>query len=60
VRSLRLAPAATRIELLNPDDLLGETLRRRGVFAWVDTYRVGTSERVRRAEALSDRRNARH
>ena len=33
------SPAATRIELLNPGDLLGETVRRRAVFAWLDSTR---------------------
>jgi hypothetical protein len=36
VECLRFAwgPPASRIELLNPADLLGETVRRRAVFNW--------------------------
>jgi hypothetical protein len=34
------SPIATRIELINPGDLLGETVRRRAVFAWTDTDRA--------------------
>jgi hypothetical protein len=34
---------ATNIELVNPDDLLGETVRRRAVFDWLDTNRAGRS-----------------
>jgi hypothetical protein len=34
------SPAATRIDLLNPDDLLNrETVRRRAVFQWTDVVR---------------------
>jgi DNA invertase Pin-like site-specific DNA recombinase len=36
-------PAASRMELVNPDDLLGETVRRRAVFEWLDTNRAGRS-----------------
>ena len=35
------SPAASRIELVNPDDLLGETVRRRAIFAWMATDRPG-------------------
>jgi hypothetical protein len=37
------SPAASSIELVNPDDLLGETVRRRAVFSWLDTNRAGRS-----------------
>jgi hypothetical protein len=34
------SPAASRIELLNPDDLLNrETVRRRAIFQWTDVVR---------------------
>ncbi len=34
-------PNANRIELVNPDDLLAEIVRRRAVFKWQDTSRAG-------------------
>jgi hypothetical protein len=33
------APDATRIELVNPDDLTGQIVRRRAYFLWMDTIR---------------------
>lgn len=43
VRCARFAwnPAATRIELLNPDDLLGPIAHRRAVFRWIDSCHSG-------------------
>jgi hypothetical protein len=35
------SPKAARIELVNPDDLFQPIVRRRGVFRWIDTIRVG-------------------
>lgn len=35
------SPAATRVELVEPSDLLAETVRRRAVFQWDDTVRPG-------------------
>ena len=32
-------PQASRIELVNPDDLLQEVVRRRAVFQWMDSIR---------------------
>jgi outer membrane protein OmpA-like peptidoglycan-associated protein len=37
------APAASRIELVNPDDLQQEIVRRRAVFHWLDAVRPITS-----------------
>lgn len=37
-------PAATRIDMVNPDDLLQEMVRRRAVFHWRDTVRAGLAE----------------
>ena len=35
-------PEASRIELVNPEDLRTEIVRRRAVFQWTDTIRPGT------------------
>jgi len=35
-------PPATRVDLVNPDDLLTEVVRRRAVFNWYDTVRPDT------------------
>jgi hypothetical protein len=36
------SPAATRIELVDPDDILKDSVRRRATFQWRDTVRVPT------------------
>jgi hypothetical protein len=35
-------PLPERIELVSPDDLMHEIVRRRAVFHWSDTIRIGT------------------
>lgn len=35
------SPAASRIEMVNPDDLLQEIVRRRAIFHWTDSIRPG-------------------
>lgn len=39
------APQSTRIELLNPDDLTKEIVRRRAVFQWTDSARTNRESR---------------
>jgi hypothetical protein len=55
VECLRFAwsPAATRIELVNPDDLRGETVRRRAIFAWFATDRPGRTTQYAVQKAAS-------
>jgi len=39
-------PAAARVELISPDDLLVETVRRRAVFHWTHTIRPGRGSAI--------------
>ncbi len=39
-------PAAARVELISPDDLLKETVRRRAVFHWLHTVRPGRNSEL--------------
>jgi hypothetical protein len=35
------SPAATRVELVDPSDLTRQVVRRRAIFQWMDTRRIG-------------------
>ncbi len=39
-------PAAARVELISPDDLLVETVRRRAIFHWTHTIRPGRGSAI--------------